>query len=242
MGTLRERINQIERDRATAEASGLQRQAATEAQGIIGQQFGLAAPRLQETFAATQPIREQFITPGVGAADLQSAYSGALGPDAQQGAFSQYQESPGVQFLRDQGQRGIDQSLSARGVGGGGRLKALSRFNQGLALQDFGNQFNRLGTVADRGVRQADLGISERFGTAAGINELGMQEALSSAALTENLSDIDVNRLMTQLGSQQQFSQATAGGPLGNILKYAAPALGIATQGASLYNQANRWL
>jgi len=244
MSKLRDWMDKVQQDSAAAEASGIQSQAATQAQGIMNQQFDTMPARLTDAYNQVQPMRQPFIGAGMGAAGTQAAQSGAMGQPAQAAAFQNYQESPGVQFMRDQGMRGMEQNLAASGVGGGTRLKALSRFNQGLALQDYGNQFNRLGQVADRGVGQMNLGANERFGLAQGINDIGSQQAMMQAATTQGLGDINVDRLMSQAANQQSYSdkRAASGGVLGNIAKYAAPVVGMATQGFSLYNQANKWL
>ena len=73
-------------------------------------------------------------TEGGGEANkMRAAYSGALGADAQQEAFNNYTESPGVAFMREEGMRGINQNASAMGgLGGANRLKRLSEYNQGL--------------------------------------------------------------------------------------------------------------
>ena len=108
--------------------------------------------RFDETRTTLQP----FISGGTPAFELQQAQSGALGPEAQAAAFANFQESPGTAFLREQGVRGIESSAGATGgLGGGDRLRELTQFSQGLALQDFGNQFNRLGSVTGVGLSAA---------------------------------------------------------------------------------------
>jgi len=84
---------------------------------------------------------------------LQQELLGLYGPDAQKAAYESYQESPGVAWLRSQGMRGIENNVAATGRGGGSRLKAISEFNQGLALQDFGNYYNRVAGITDIGLR-----------------------------------------------------------------------------------------
>lgn len=84
------------------------------------------------------------------------AAAGGLGPAAQSQFFQNFQEDPGTQFLRQQGQRGIEQSLSAAGgLGGGQRLKAVSEFNQGLANQQLGQRLSQLGQLG-----QTDIGLA----------------------------------------------------------------------------------
>ena len=77
---------------------------------------------------------------------LQSALSGAMGPEAQRQAFANYNESPEVAYQREMGERAITRNAAATGGLGGGRVQQeLQRHAIGLAQQDYGNSFNRLG-------------------------------------------------------------------------------------------------
>ena len=90
--------------------------------------------------------------------DLQSALSGALGPQAQQQAFANYNESPEVAYQRQQGEKAILRNAAATGgLGGGNVQQALQRHAIGLAQQDYGNSFNRLGTLSGMGQNSANL-------------------------------------------------------------------------------------
>lgn len=52
--------------------------------------------------------------------------------------------SPGYEWARNEGQRGIQNTFAARGgVKSGNALKALADFNTGLAQQDYGNWWNQ---------------------------------------------------------------------------------------------------
>ena len=87
------------------------------------------------------------------------AASGALGGEAQSNFFQNFQEDPGTQYRREQGMRSIDrQSSKMGGLGGGSRLKELSRFNQQLANEQLGNRLNQLG-----GLAQSDIGIGSNL-------------------------------------------------------------------------------
>lgn len=75
---------------------------------------------------------------GAGAAMLQPGYD--------------HTTSPGYQFRMDEGMRAVENSAAARGMlGSGGTLKDLVRFGQGVAADDFGQQFNRQMAVAAGG-------------------------------------------------------------------------------------------
>ena len=55
-----------------------------------------------------------------------------------------YKQSPGYQFAMDEALGQTQRGLSARGLAGSGaEKKAMMRMAQGLASQDYGNQFNR---------------------------------------------------------------------------------------------------
>lgn len=108
-----------------------------------------------DIFRQNQDTLRPFIDGSANAFQLQQDLTGASGVDAQEQAFTDFRESPGVAFQRDQGLRGLEAGLGASGVGGGSRLKAISEFNQGLALQDFQNNFNRLGAVTGVGLNAA---------------------------------------------------------------------------------------
>ncbi len=121
----------------------------------------LSAAQLAQTEEEFQP----FLTQEAGLSlQKQQALSGALGPEAQQQAFADFQEDPGTQFLREQGLRLIGTGAGATGgLGGGERLRELTRFSQGLALQDLSNRFNRLGVTA-----RGEEGVIARRQLAAG--------------------------------------------------------------------------
>lgn len=71
----------------------------------------------------------------------------AAGPD-----MSGFFTSPGYQFRRDEGTRGIERTAAARGGAfSGNALRALTEFNSNLASNEFGNYFNQLASVAGIG-------------------------------------------------------------------------------------------
>lgn len=133
-----------------------------------------------------------------GAQETRQALSGAMGPEAQAQAYADYQESPGVAWLRERGMSGINRDAAATGgLGGGNRLKALSQFNQGLASQDFGNYWNRLVEIA--GTSYSAAQNLANLGYGAGIEGSGLEERRGAfqTGLTSRTSD--------QYGAQQQL-------------------------------------
>lgn len=128
-----------------------------------------------------------YSQPGIEATNSQAALSGAMGPEAQAQAYAQFQSSPGQDWLREQGERSVVNNAAAMGgLRGGNVMKELARYGQGLAAQDFQNSFNRMGTVADRGMQAAGLqtglyGQQANAASAAG-GQLGSLEASKMGA------------------------------------------------------------
>ena len=114
-----------------------------------------SADTVRDMFGETQANFQPFIGGGQASFEKQQALSGALGPEAQKQAFADFQEDPGTQFLRDQGLRLSGSKSGAVGTGGGERLRELTKFSQGLALQDLSNRFNRLGAGTNTGLSAA---------------------------------------------------------------------------------------
>jgi hypothetical protein len=111
--------------------------------------------------------------------------------------------SPGYQFRFSEGQRAVESGGAARGMlMSGGTLKDLARFGQGVAADDFNDQFNRTMAIAGGGQQAATKSAS-----------MGMQSANN------------IGSLMTQAGNARAsgyMGQANAwGGALGGIAKVA---------------------
>ena len=115
-------------------------------------QVGTTQQQVSDLFGTGTQGLQPFVEPGQLASQQQAALSGVLGPEAQAQAFADFSASPGQAFLQEQGERGITRNAAAiGGLSGGNVQQELIRFGQGLAAQDFGNQFARLGEVAQTG-------------------------------------------------------------------------------------------
>ncbi len=116
---------------------------------------------------------DPFATGGGAAFDVQTALSGALGPEAQREAFENFVSSPGQEFLVSEAEQASLRNAAATGGLGGGRIRQeLERQAIGFAARDFENQFGRLGTLSQIGAgaagQQAAL-FGERGRIAAGL-------------------------------------------------------------------------
>jgi len=121
---------------------------------------------------------EPYTQAGLGAYNQQAALSGALGPEAQQKAYAAYQQSPGVAFAQQEAERAILRNASALGGLGGGNVRdELSRRAVGTYMQDFQNQFGRLGDVSAQGYNAANQAANMRGMQAGSEQTLGMTAA-----------------------------------------------------------------
>lgn len=168
------------------------------------------------------------ILAGTEGLERQAALAGLRGSEAQGQAFQGFRESPGQQFLQEQGERAVTRQAAATGgLGGGNVLRELQRQAIGLAQQDFSNQFQRgqqvLGTqgqaagqlaglAAQGGIQGANL-ISGAAGQLGGQRfQAGQQLSQQAQQQANNLAN-----LQAQLGQNIAGVTGQTGANLANI-------------------------
>ena len=184
-----------------------------------------------------------YMQGGNAAFDLQSALTGALGQPAQQQAYNNYMESPGTQFLRDEGERAITRNAAAiGGLGSGNVQRELAQYATGLAAQDFDNSFNRLSQVSDMGYGASNFmgGLQANAGMQMG--QYGMQNgAAMSQGRTRAGEQMSSNiggttsalaNLLNQQGQGYSDTLGQYGGNLAGLLQGAGQ--GSADSGATI--------
>jgi hypothetical protein len=93
---------------------------------------------------------------GTDAATMQADITGVNGPQKQQAAMTAYQNNPAMKYQMDQVIKGRERSAAARGgLFSGNTGLELNRDLAGVMSQNFQQDFNNLGTVADREPMQA---------------------------------------------------------------------------------------
>ncbi len=115
--------------------------------------------------------------------------------------------TPGYQFTKAEGNRGVSAAASAGGRSlSGGTLKALDRYNTGLADSTYGDTFSRaLQTY------QAQLtGQSQNYNELAGIAGTG-QTATQNINATGTQTAANVGNLMTGIGNTQAAATLAGG-------------------------------
>ena len=177
---------------------------------------------------------------GQQAGGLQAAYSGAMGAPAQQQAFANFTASPGQEWLRQQAEQGTLRNAAAiGGLGGGNVQQELQRQAMGLAQQDFQNQFNNLGTVADRGYNASNAlanyntqlqGAGAGYAYGAG-QDIANNRAQTTSALNSLYGDYTSN--LANLFAGAGGAQATSNQSLASLLANLATGSSNSFVGAS---------
>ena len=206
-------------------------------QQALGGNFGSSAANVdpmtgQPMFQQAAQGVGQFAGAGLSAQQRQAALSGALGQEAQQQAYQQFNASPGQQYLQEQGMRQVlNANTATGGLGGGNVLQELQRQGMGLAQQDYQNQFNNLGSLSNQGLQAAGQQgqflsqAGQQQGQLAGQNaqmqtQVGManaNNALGAANSRANLFEQGAN-IAGQLASQGAGYQASQGTNIANLL------------------------
>jgi hypothetical protein len=96
--------------------------------------------------------------------------------------------NPGIQFVRDQGERAISRAAAARGLNqSGGTLEDLTEFNSGLASTNFQNLvLNPLFQLAGFGNQQTQAGQQLVTGTGTNLANLALNAGNARASSFQN--------------------------------------------------------
>jgi hypothetical protein len=145
-----------------------------------------AAQRAQEQqaaqYAQSRADLQPWVQSGGQANNKLASLMGLDGSDP----TAQLQSSPGYQFRYDQGMAGVQNSAAARGgLLSGGTLKAIQKYGQDFASNEYQNQWNRLNSMSNTGQASAagQAAQSQAFGNASANNSQAQGNALASGAM-----------------------------------------------------------
>jgi hypothetical protein len=209
------------------------------------QTLNRAGEALRGDYAAAQQYQAPYREVGQEAAQRQAALTGALGPEAQQQAFDEYQSSPALGYLQEQSERALMRNAAAMGGLGGGNVRQdLTKLTADLYGQDFQNQVSRLGDIATRGYGAAGTSAGLGQNMATGIGNLGATGAGYQMQTGRDISNaqsqtaVNMANLQTGLGNTQANNLANLQNQqigaynLGNQYGTNAMNQGLATQSA----------
>ena len=219
IGALRGGIGQARQDIMQGTQTGI---------SALQQALGGARADIESGFQRAEGMFDPYAQAGGQALQQQLALSGALGPEAFQQA---YQESPQMQFLREQGEQAALRTAAARGGLGGGRvMQELARYGTGLASQDLQNQIANLQALSAQGLGARGSAANIATGGAQQLANLGVLGGTSGLqAATQQGTQLA--NLAQQLGVRESDLLTGLGAGRSNI------ALGIGTRAADLAAQ-----
>lgn len=192
-------------------AAKAQTAAAAQSTALEEKQLAQAQGQYEQNRADLAPYRDAGYT-ALGQIGTGTAAGGEFNRSFN---MADYQADPGYAFRLEQGNRGVEASAAARGgVLSGATLKALARYNQDAASQEYGAAYNRWSTsTTDRFNRLASVaGVGQtatNTGIAAGQANTAAQAA-GTSAISSNLADAANAR------STQYSTNAKAIGGLAN--------------------------
>lgn len=140
-----------------------------------------ARARLDEARNALNQTRNAPYDPGEGYGSLMRPFD-----------VDDFEADPGYQFRLSQGADAIENSAAARGMQlSGANLKALNRFGQGFASNEYSNAWNRDAAEKDRS-----------FNYLSGTSGQGLSAANATAGFGQQGAN-NISNLMTQSGNAQ---------------------------------------
>lgn len=126
--------------------------------------------------------------------------------------MSDFMKDPGYQFRMDEGLKAIDRSAAARGgLNSGATMKALTRFGQDLASNEYTNAYNRFKN--DQTQRFNQLSSLAGVGQVAN-NQIGNAAAQYGAQTSNNILGVG-NAQAANLMNQANFGQQLVGSAFG---------------------------
>lgn len=164
-------------------------------------QAGINEQRSQ--FDAIQKLMAPYVQAGTGALVAQQALLGLGGPDAQQKAIAEIQNSPQFKAMTEQGENALLQRASATGGLRGGNIQAaLGQFRPQLLTQLIEQQYGRLGQMA--GLGQASAAGQAAMGQQQGVNISGllgqMGQAQAGGILGQGTANAGLVNALSQFG------------------------------------------
>lgn len=118
--------------------------------------------------------------------------------------MANFQADPSYNFRRNEGIRGIENSMAGRsGFGGGNMLKALSRYNSDLASTEYGAANDRYNQNFQTGYNQFNQDQNTTYNRLASMAGVGQTTA-------SNLGDVGQNTANAVSGAQSDYGDAAA--------------------------------
>lgn len=134
----------------------------------------------------------------------EKALSDMTNPDFQRDfTAADFTKDPGYDFRMAEGQKAIERSAAAKGgLQTGGTMKAISRYGQDFASNEYGNAYNRFNSDRDRRFGRLSniagfgqnamgqlVGAGQNYGNGVSQNQIGMGNAYAAGSLAKGQSN-----------------------------------------------------
>ena len=176
----------------------------------------------REMFNKQVELQEPWRQAGMNALTQMQGQTNAM-PAAFTGKVDLTQD-PGYAFRLEEGLKGLERSAAARGgLMGGAQMKAMEKYGQGMASQEYQNAYNRALTEYNANVARESTGYN-RLAALAGIGQTATGQISGAAgSLGSNLGNLAYNA-GTAAGNAQAagymgMANSLSGG-LGSYLNY----------------------
>jgi hypothetical protein len=181
---------------------------------------------------------------GESASQLQAAFGGLMGKDAQRQAYEGFQESPGTDWLRKKQEESRLRAFARLGGGLGNQasvMSALAEDEFGRAQTDFGNYYGRLNEISGRGENSAAniANIRSSLGTSLGNLSTGEGSALAGLVGTRAGAAQSTMQNLADLFRSEGTTGANIYTGAGTEQAQLAQNLGVARAGADIYASQN---
>jgi hypothetical protein len=152
--------------------------------------------------------------------------------------MADFQADPGYQFRLAEGEKAINRAGAARGLwDSGGTLKALTRYGQGLASDEFGNAYNRYNQDFSNAYNRYNQDTTNEFNRLASLAGVGQTAAQQVGQAGQNFAtQSGANTIAGARGAGDAMTQAANARASGYIGGANAITGGVG-QGINLYNQ-----
>jgi hypothetical protein len=235
---------------ASKKASEMQKEAATKAQGLVENYYGKSQQYQQPYYdVGTQNMAQMNRDVNSGKYDMAPQ---TFQQENYQAPNFNFQADPGYQFRLSQGTDAIQNSAASRGVGlSGATQKALARYGQNFASNEYGKAYDRYSL--DRAFGQQAFNANRGFGyqnftdayarqNQQLIQQFGRQYTL--AGMGNNAANTLSSNAMSAAGSiagiMGQGANAQAAGIMGQGQAYGQMASNLASGiGGAFQNQGN---
>ncbi len=171
-------------DATAAAQNEIRDQAAAAKAGMAGA-VNESNATLRGVYDKALSVTDPYTAAGSKAVGTLAGYLDPNGEFNQKFQFSQ--DDPGYQFRLQEGQKALERSAAAKGaVRGGGVLRALSRYGQGMASQEYQNAFDRF--QADRAQRYGMLSDLAKTGQVSAGQAIGAGNAYGAGVSNNNMA------------------------------------------------------